>query len=121
VLGLSLCPQFTMVDLFIGLPVRFIPLSGRSLLPPVSPVKSLLFTDKEGLRSVVRRRVYPGGKRSAVNHNSGAGDGNRTHVTSLEGWSSTIELHPHAGWSFVPFLARRTSSLPAVIRPLPVR
>ena len=22
-----------------------------------------------------------------------AGDGNRTHVTSLEGWSSTIELH----------------------------
>jgi hypothetical protein len=27
----------------------------------------------------------------------GAGDGNRTHVASLEGWSSTIELHPHAG------------------------
>ncbi len=26
----------------------------------------------------------------------GAGDGNRTHVTSLEGWNSTIELHPHA-------------------------
>jgi hypothetical protein len=26
---------------------------------------------------------------------SGAGDGNRTHVTSLEGWGSTIELHPH--------------------------
>ena len=26
---------------------------------------------------------------------AGAGDGNRTHVTSLEGWSSTIELHPH--------------------------
>ncbi len=25
---------------------------------------------------------------------SGAGDGNRTHVISLEGWSSTIELHP---------------------------
>src|SRR6185369_13965560 len=25
----------------------------------------------------------------------GAGDGNRTHVASLEGWSSTIELHPH--------------------------
>lgn len=24
-----------------------------------------------------------------------AGDGNRTHVISLEGWSSTIELHPH--------------------------
>src|SRR5208282_3487336 len=27
----------------------------------------------------------------------GAGDGNRTHVTSLEGWSSTIELHPRHG------------------------
>ena len=26
--------------------------------------------------------------------NNGAGDGNRTHVASLEGWSSTIELHP---------------------------
>ena len=25
-----------------------------------------------------------------------AGDGNRTHVISLEGWCSTIELHPHA-------------------------
>ena len=28
-----------------------------------------------------------------------AGDGNRTHVTSLEGWSSTIELHPQRKWS----------------------
>ena len=26
---------------------------------------------------------------------SGAGDGNRTHTTSLEGWGSAIELHPH--------------------------
>ncbi len=26
----------------------------------------------------------------------GAGDGNRTHATSLEGWDSTIELHPHS-------------------------
>ncbi len=24
----------------------------------------------------------------------GADDGNRTHITSLEGWDSTIELHP---------------------------
>ena len=38
---------------------------------------------------------------------TGAGDGNRTHVTSLEGWSSTIELHPrvaHGVW-----LAKRKS------------
>jgi hypothetical protein len=27
----------------------------------------------------------------------GAGEGNRTLVTSLEGWHSTIELHPHIG------------------------
>ncbi len=26
----------------------------------------------------------------------GAGDGNRTRITSLEGWGSTIELHPRA-------------------------
>ena len=26
----------------------------------------------------------------------GAGDGNRTHATSLEGWDSTIELHPQS-------------------------
>ena len=26
---------------------------------------------------------------------SGAGDENRTHAISLEGWGSTIELHPH--------------------------
>jgi hypothetical protein len=28
--------------------------------------------------------------------NRRAGDGNRTHTTSLEGWSSTIELHPQS-------------------------
>ena len=27
----------------------------------------------------------------------GAGTGNRTRVSSLEGWCSTIELHPHIG------------------------
>ncbi len=25
----------------------------------------------------------------------GAGDGNRTHIASLEGWSFTTKLHPH--------------------------
>ncbi len=32
----------------------------------------------------------------------GAGDGNRTHATSLEGWDSTIELHPHKGANIAP-------------------
>src|SRR5665213_232588 len=35
---------------------------------------------------------YP--KEELLAKNPGAGDGNRTHVASLEGWSSTIELHP---------------------------
>ena len=34
----------------------------------------------------------------------GAGDGNRTHVSSLEGWCSTIELHPHGS---LPHSAKR--------------
>ena len=46
-------------------------------------VKSLLFTDKEGLRSVVRRRVYPGGKRSDVNPDAGAVDETRTRDLNL--------------------------------------
>ena len=30
----------------------------------------------------------------------GAGDGNRTHAASLEGWNSTIELHPQKTVAF---------------------
>ena len=33
-------------------------------------------------------------RNNARRFSGGAGDGNRTHVTSLEGWGSTIELHP---------------------------
>ncbi len=39
-----------------------------------------------------RQLLYP---TELESHISGAGDGNRTHATSLEGWNSTIELHPH--------------------------
>ena len=40
----------------------------------------------------------PSGSRGyGIYGDAGAGDGNRTHATSLEGWDSTIELHPH-GW-----------------------
>ena len=43
-----------------------------------------------------RRRKQGKRKQPMQTHRpfSRAGDGNRTHVTSLEGWSSTIELHP---------------------------
>ena len=38
-----------------------------------------------------RQLLYP----TELQAHIGAGDGNRTHATSLEGWDSTIELHPH--------------------------
>ena len=37
--------------------------------------------------------LYPAELLALIYFTSGAGDGNRTHATSLEGWSSTIELH----------------------------
>ena len=39
-----------------------------------------------------RQLLYPA---ELLAHFYGAGDGNRTRVSSLEGWCSTIELHPH--------------------------
>ena len=39
-----------------------------------------------------RQLLYPAELQAHI----GAGDGNRTHTTSLEGWDSTIELHPHS-------------------------
>ena len=61
---------------------------------------------KTAHRAVFRALRPPQGEaaRSAKNrpHIGGtvflsAGDGNRTHVASLEGWNSTIELHPQRG------------------------
>ena len=48
---------------------------------------------------------------------AGAGDGNRTHVASLEGWSSTIELHPRLPYSSGPGAraAGRPSSPPPIL------
>lgn len=39
---------------------------------------------------------------AVVKEISGAGDGNRTRVESLEGFSSTIEPHPHSATTIVP-------------------
>ncbi len=36
-----------------------------------------------------------------------AGDGNRTHVSSLEGWCSTIELHPHESYLVCCLVSQR--------------
>ena len=47
-----------------------------------------------GMRQDIHKKEYK--KRNRINSFfKRAGDGNRTHVISLEGWSSTIELHPH--------------------------
>ena len=52
--------------------------------------------------------VKPAGHFGELGWNSGAGDGNRNRMTSLEGWGSTIELRPRDG-------SRRRLSIP--VRP----
>ena len=51
----------------------------------------------------------------------GAGDGNRTHMASLEGWSFTTKLHPHGGWgrvrTYVDIRRQIYSLLPLTTRP----
>ena len=54
-------------------------------MPPIIP----LMTEDAAQNYANKKTVISDGLQA------GAGDGNRTHVTSLEGWSSTIELHPH--------------------------
>jgi hypothetical protein len=53
------------------------------------------------LRDPLAASLRPGAAASGEIHafpqvRKGAGEGNRTPVTSLEGWSSTIELRPRA-------------------------
>ena len=51
-----------------------------------------------------------------------AGDGNRTHVSSLEGWCSTIELHPHIGVTgFEPATSWSQTRRSSQTEPHPVR
>ena len=59
-------------------------------------------SEPEGIRTpdprLRRPLLYPAELQAHVFlslSNCGAGDGNRTHAASLEGWNSTIELHPH--------------------------
>ena len=50
--------------------------------------------------SLIPKAILSASKKSAIaDKKNGAGEGNRTLVTSLEGWRSTIELHPHIGRS----------------------
>ena len=45
---------------------------------------------ESNIRTRLRPEANPKGK-------IGAGDGNRTHIASLEGWSFTTKLHPRKG------------------------
>ena len=51
----------------------------------------------------------------------GAGDENRTRMTSLEGWGSAIELHPHTGlmaeWAQPTRCRREACALPSAAIP----
>ena len=51
-----------------------------------------------------RQLLYPAELTARVQN--GAGDGNRTHATSLEGWDSTIELHPRVATDIIITNAR---------------
>ena len=59
-----------------------------------------LASDRRG--SNPRSRPWQGRALPTTPLSHKAGDGNRTHVSSLEGWCSTIELHPHM--SIIPTL-----------------
>ena len=59
-----------------------------------------------GMRQDIHKKEYK--KRNRINSFfKRAGDGNRTHVSSLEGWCSTIELHPHIYLFFVAVASTR--------------
>ena len=76
-------------------------------LRPLGDTHHIHFADSkkigtpEGTRTpdlLLRRQLlYPA---ELLAHFYGAGDGNRTRVTSLEGWCSTIELHPQIRITF---------------------
>ena len=77
-----------MADKSEGTPVRN---SGPSSRPQSSYAKATEDTPSPKIRF---RESYWRKPPEARRAKGGAGDGNRTHVTSLEGWGSTVELHP---------------------------
>jgi hypothetical protein len=59
-------------------------------LPPCSIIKSIKLprNKKQPTKITMISYIKP-------NPDKKAGDGNRTHMTSLEGWGFTIKLRPH--------------------------
>ena len=66
----------------------------RVLRPPSSQPPSRVSGTEEG-RGFVMERQHPGSTQPDLGFWVGAGEGNRTLMTSLEGWGSAIELRPH--------------------------
>ena len=61
-----------------------------------------------------RQLLYPA---ELLAHLDGAGDGNRTRVSSLEGWCSTIELHPQS--STYGYISQKIlAQFPSVVKAL---
>ncbi len=74
---------------------------GGFLFSEVVYIRQLNTSPTDTAGEVFSRRMNKDDKkiRETIDNNgfsyNRAGDGNRTHVSSLEGWCSTIELHPH--------------------------
>ena len=90
----QLCKFFLRVPLFLGAPSRIRTWDTRIRSPMLYPAE---------LKAHIRYS-------NSILSFDGAGEGNRTLATSLEGWGSTTELHPHmVGMSgFEPLKAKLT-------------